>query len=130
MAISQRRFSLNTRFLIWVAGFGLITASVPAAEEYHSGLAVVLELEGIIGPASSDFVVRGIEAAEISGAVVVILRMNTPGGLDTSMRDIIHKILSSRVPVVSYVAPPGSRAASAGTYITKNKPKAGATDFG
>jgi membrane-bound serine protease (ClpP class) len=116
MAISQRRFSLNTRFLIWAVVFGLITASV-AAEEVNLGRAVVLELEGIIGPASSEFVVRGIEAAESSGVVVVILRMNTPGGLDTSMRDIIHKILSSRVPVVSYVAPPGSRAASAGTYI-------------
>ena len=108
---------LITRLLIWAVSFGFISASVPAAEEHNIRRAVVLELAGVIGPASSDFVVRGIEAAESSGAVVVILRMNTPGGLDTSMRDIIHKILSSRVPVIGYVAPPGSRAASAGTYI-------------
>lgn len=87
------------------------------AQENRTGRAVVLEVEGVIGPATADFVVRGIEDAERSGAAVVVLRMDTPGGLDTSMRDIIHKILSSRVPVVSYVAPSGSRAASAGTYI-------------
>jgi membrane-bound serine protease (ClpP class) len=79
--------------------------------------ALVLELDGPVGPASSDYIQRGIERAEDSGAHLVILRMDTPGGLDTAMRDIISKILSSRVPVVSYVAPPGSRAASAGTYI-------------
>ena len=87
------------------------------AQETDTRRAVVLEVEGVIGPASNDFIVRGIEQAEESGAAMVILRMNTPGGLDTSMRDIIQKILASRVPVVSYVAPPGSRAASAGTYI-------------
>ena len=87
------------------------------AQETDTRRAIVLEVEGVIGPASNDFIVRGIEQAEESGADLVILRMNTPGGLDTSMRDIIQKILASRVPVVSYVAPPGSRAASAGTYI-------------
>jgi len=77
----------------------------------------LLELEGVIGPASSDFLVRGIERAEEAGAPFVIVRMNTPGGLDTSMRAIIQKILSAQLPVVTYVAPQGSRAASAGTYI-------------
>jgi hypothetical protein len=69
------------------------------------------------GPATRDYIVRGIERAETEQAELVVLRLNTPGGLDASMRDIIRKILASRVPVATWVAPPGSRAASAGTYM-------------
>ena len=78
---------------------------------------MLLELDGIIGPASKHFVIRGLDTAAEQGADLVIIKMNTPGGLDSSMRDIITAILASRVPVVSYVAPAGARAASAGTYI-------------
>jgi len=76
-----------------------------------------LNIKGPIGPAVSNYVIQGIEKAEEGDAVIVILQMDTPGGLVESMRDIIKKILTSTVPVVSYVAPGGSRAASAGTYI-------------
>jgi len=77
----------------------------------------VLEIDGAIGPAGRDYVVRGIDAAEAAGAELVVLRVDTPGGLDASMRDIIKRILSAEVPVATWVGPPGARAASAGTYI-------------
>ena len=82
-----------------------------------SQAAVLLNIKGAIGPAVSDYVIRGLKKAEQDKAGVVILQIDTPGGLDASMRDIIKNILASSVPVVSYVAPDGARAASAGTYI-------------
>jgi membrane-bound serine protease (ClpP class) len=79
--------------------------------------ALLLEVNGAIGPAVSDFIERGIERATADGNRAVILKLDTPGGLDTSMRVIIKSILASPIPVVVYVAPSGARAASAGTYI-------------
>jgi membrane-bound serine protease (ClpP class) len=78
---------------------------------------VVLEVSGPIGPATSDFIHRGLKQASERGAIAVVLRLDTPGGLDTSMRKIIQDILASPIPVVTYVAPSGARAASAGTYM-------------
>jgi len=78
---------------------------------------VRLELKGAIGPATRDYVLNGIEYAQETAANIVIIEMDTPGGLDSAMRDIIKGILGSSVPVVTYVSPSGSRAASAGTYI-------------
>jgi membrane-bound serine protease (ClpP class) len=78
---------------------------------------LLVELQGAIGPASSRFVQVALERARAQNASLVILRLDTPGGLDSSMRDIIQAMLASPVPVAVYVAPEGARAASAGTYI-------------
>src|ERR1700689_376161 len=92
----------------------LATLAVPARAAER---ALVLDVDGAIGPAVADYVVRELYSAAPNQVGVVVLRMNTPGGLDTSMRQIISAILASPVPVVTYVAPGGARAASAGTYI-------------
>ncbi len=99
-------------FLACLAGPG--SALAAAGDEPR---VAVVPLDGAIGPASADFVKRAIERAAKDGTQLVVLRMDTPGGLDTSMREIIKAILASPVPVATFVAPSGARAASAGTYI-------------
>jgi membrane-bound serine protease (ClpP class) len=77
----------------------------------------IVPLTGAIGPATADFAGRALARAEKEGAQLVVLRIDTPGGLDLSMRQIIKDVLASPVPVAAFVAPSGARAASAGTYI-------------
>ncbi len=90
---------------------------VPLAAPAAPAPVVVLTLNGAVSPATADYVVRGIAHAAEQGAALVVLKIDTPGGLDTSMRKIIKEILASPVPVATFVAPGGARAASAGTYI-------------
>jgi membrane-bound serine protease (ClpP class) len=92
-------------------------APAPTGGSEPPGTATVLEINGPIGPATSRYVVKGIESARTHDSRLIVLEMDTPGGLDSAMRDIIRAILASPVPVASYVSPSGARAASAGTYI-------------
>ncbi len=95
----------------------LVTILLSPVTAVAASPAVVIDLRGAIGPATQDWVGRSLKQAEQAAAPLLILRLDTPGGLDFSMRKIIASILDSKVPVVSWVAPAGARAASAGTYI-------------
>lgn len=118
---------MNTRASAWIparmrpgllALAALALALVLAAPPVHAAAGVgLLTIDGAIGPASADYIVRGIERSAARHHQLLILDMDTPGGLDTSMRRAIKAILTSPVPVVAYVAPGGARAASAGTYL-------------
>jgi membrane-bound serine protease (ClpP class) len=100
------------------AAAALLVSPLAAPAGENSGkLALTVSVDGAIGPATARYVKDALTKASERRAEVVILRMNTPGGLSTSMREIIADVLASRVPVVGYVAPSGAHAASAGTYI-------------
>jgi membrane-bound serine protease (ClpP class) len=95
--------------LVFLPGFG--------AESRSGSQVWVVELDGALGPASADLIIRSIEGAEEAQAEALVILMDTPGGLDKSMRELVQVILAARLPVITYVAPNGARAASAGTYI-------------
>ena len=105
------------RIMLILTGM-LLAASIATGAQTASPRIDVLTIKGTINPVLVDYISRGIEQAEEEGALAVIIQMDTPGGLDTAMRDIIQEIINARIPVVVYVAPAGARAASAGTYIT------------
>jgi membrane-bound serine protease (ClpP class) len=91
--------------------------ALPTSGSQPARQAIVLDVQGPIGPATRDFIIRSLETAAERGAGLVVIRLDTPGGLDASTRDIVKAILGSTVPVATYVAPDGARAASAGTFI-------------
>lgn len=106
--------AIGSLFFAVILGF-----NVASAEEIQPipSKVVQLTIDGGIGPATQDYIERGIQKAEAQNAELIILQMDTPGGLDSSMRAIIKNIANANTPIVSYVFPSGARAASAGTYI-------------
>jgi membrane-bound serine protease (ClpP class) len=111
---SRHRFSFLF-ILIGLAFCALVWTNRLVAEQ--EGTVLVLEIQGVIGPALSEYIDQGLQQAKDKKSTLLVLEMDTPGGLDSSMRDIIQAILASPVPVATYVSPQGARAASAGTYI-------------
>lgn len=103
--------------LLLVLGAGLTLAAPDAPAPDAPPRAVRLLVEGGIGPATAEYFVGALDQAAAAGADFVLVRMDTPGGLDTAMRDMIKAILAAPLPVVTWVAPGGARAASAGTYL-------------
>ncbi|OGN99287.1 MAG: hypothetical protein A2Y58_04510 [Chloroflexi bacterium RBG_13_51_52] len=106
-----------TRTLILVS-FLLLVVLLASGVQAQTSSVYVITIKGTINPVLVDYVERGIVEAEDNGAHALIIQMDTPGGLDTAMRDIVKLIVNAHVPVVVYVAPSGSRAASAGVFIT------------
>ena len=100
-------------------GVGPLAAGVPPQPVSAAGSVRVVELhiEGEIDPVMAEYIDGGIDQANASGAALILIAIDTPGGLDTSMREIIQHIFDSRSPVAVYVSPTGSRAASAGFFI-------------
>ncbi|MBI5665853.1 MAG: nodulation protein NfeD [Nitrospirae bacterium] len=91
---------------------------LPFTSGYSKAEIIVINVEGIVNPVMSEFITRSIDEAEKEKAEALVIELDTPGGLDTSMRSIVKRIIASEVPVVVYVSPSGARAASAGVFIT------------
>ncbi|MBW2204454.1 MAG: nodulation protein NfeD, partial [Deltaproteobacteria bacterium] len=114
--------SLRSTLLIFILLVALFCPVLPVLGTSGIALAgnevMIIELDGPINPGTAIYVVRGLEKAKDQGVALVIIRLDTPGGLASSMRSIIKAILNSPVPVVVYVGPRGAGAASAGVMIT------------
>src|SRR3954469_24106046 len=107
--------------LIWLGGLVLaLCAGSPAGAQ--GDYVAVARLAGVINPPAASYVDRAVAAAETDSAALLVLQLDTPGGLDSSMRLIVQRILASSVPVVVYVGPSGARAGSAGVYIAYSAP--------
>jgi membrane-bound serine protease (ClpP class) len=109
--------TVKTTFVAAIVVVALLASLLPVTAGEEDRLALTISIDGAIGPATAAYVKDALATAAQRRAEIVVLRLNTPGGLTTSMREIVADVLASPVPVVGYVAPSGAHAASAGTYI-------------
>lgn len=120
-SLPAKRILLYWTFLVPALSLfllGLLPVATGQTQNAQSApLVRLIEVSGPIGPAKSDYFQRSLERAASDGASLIVIRLDTPGGLDQSMRDMVSAILASPSPVATWVAPSGARAASAGTYI-------------
>ncbi len=119
MAAAARK---TLRLVVWLclALSGVLMMVPASAQESQEAMPVldIVEVKGIIDPVTADYIQTRLDAVQDDNAQAIVIQLDTPGGLDVSMRDIVQQMLASEVPVVVWVAPRGARAASAGTFIT------------
>ena len=108
--------------LFMLAGLGWTLAGSAGAQTPASSTVLRLDLSGVVDPFMADYLDRGISEAAADGDAAVLIVIDTPGGLDSSMRDVTESVLNANVPVICYVAPQGARAASAGAYVLMSCP--------
>src|SRR5438477_3247101 len=113
----MRRGFAGAVLLLWILAWGTVGIRDAMSASGSTGRVLSMSLNGVVDPFAASYVSRGVERANAEGDRAVLITIDTPGGLDSSMRSIIKSILASRVPVICYTAPPGARAASAGTFI-------------
>jgi membrane-bound serine protease (ClpP class) len=114
----RRTGSLITHFIAaWLTGVLIFALLGPIIAQEEQGAVYIADVRGVISPPVANYLIRVLDEAEAAGARLVIIEMDTPGGLDSSMREIIQAMLGSPVPVAVYVTPPGARAASAGLFL-------------
>src|SRR3546814_18638232 len=119
---AHREADMNRARLRWFAcsvllGLWACLYPWPAPALAADPTVVVLQVDGIISPATSDFITRGLKQAADDGAMLAVIKLDTPGGLDPSMRSIVRQILPSPIPVARFVSPGGDLASTAGTFI-------------
>src|SRR5215510_12719965 len=120
-ADGSSRIALMTRLLLVAIVIIAVITAVPLrasqGQAASEGAVLLVDIKGAIGFATAGYLAKALERANTQGSPVLLVRLDTPGGLLSSTREMIHAILASPVPIVMYVAPNGSRAASAGTYL-------------
>ena len=100
-----------------LGGLALVAIGPSIGQQANNGPVLVFDVKGVIGFTSADYLKRAVQRAQDENASLIIMRIDTPGGLVSSTREMIQTILASPIPIVGYVAPSGARAASAGTYL-------------
>jgi len=110
--------TIRLALLIGISTIAAIAIAISGGTQAADNRIDVLHVDGTITPVTANYIDRGIDQAEQDGAVTCIIELDTPGGLDTAMRDIIQDIVSAEIPIVVFVSPSGARAASAGVFIT------------